>query len=126
MDRHRGSDPADGPYPVDQLTHVRGTWEGHVPAPQGGDTDHWAGATALAPRILDLGEQLQRGHAEVRQERQKACLQVMDMYAVFNSESVRRREEMEAGTVLDEASLQSYADHSINLIPRAATCAPGT
>ncbi|MDH6590090.1 hypothetical protein M2161_009281 [Streptomyces sp. SAI-133] len=52
----------------------------------------------------------------VRQERQKACLQVMDMYAVFNSESVRRREEMEAGTVLDEASLQSYADHSINLI----------
>jgi hypothetical protein len=52
----------------------------------------------------------------VRQERQKACLQVMDMYAVFNSESVRRREDLEAGTVLDEASLQSYADHSTNLI----------
>ncbi|MFF7845188.1 hypothetical protein ACFZC6_41580 [Streptomyces ossamyceticus] len=52
----------------------------------------------------------------VRQERQKACLQVMDMYATFNAESVRRREQLEAGTVLDEASLQSYADASVNLI----------
>ncbi|MEU8852219.1 hypothetical protein AB0C70_39725 [Streptomyces sp. NPDC048564] len=52
----------------------------------------------------------------VRQERQKACLQVMDLYAVFNSESVRRREQLGAGTVLDEASLQSYADYSTNLI----------
>ncbi|MEU1670378.1 hypothetical protein ABZ547_43680 [Streptomyces sparsogenes] len=51
-----------------------------------------------------------------RQERQKACVQVMDMYAAFNAESVRRREQLEARTVLDEASLQSYAASSINLI----------
>jgi hypothetical protein len=52
----------------------------------------------------------------VRQERQKACLQVMDMYAVFNVESVRRREQLEAGTVLDEASLQAYGEALFNLL----------
>ncbi|MEU5345885.1 hypothetical protein AB0H18_34480 [Streptomyces sp. NPDC020766] len=43
----------------------------------------------------------------------------MDMYAVFNAESVRRREQLDAGTVLEEASLQSYAEASISL---TATC----
>ncbi|MFJ1673140.1 hypothetical protein ACIOK4_43670 [Streptomyces bottropensis] len=52
----------------------------------------------------------------VRQERQKACLQVMDMYAVFNVESIRRREQLEAGTVLDEASLQAYAEALFKLL----------
>ncbi|MGW0337142.1 hypothetical protein ACWD0J_35865 [Streptomyces sp. NPDC003011] len=52
----------------------------------------------------------------VRQERQKACLQVMDMYAVFNVESVRRREQLEAGTVLDEASLRAYGEALFNLL----------
>ncbi|WP_329266531.1 hypothetical protein [Streptomyces sp. NBC_01451] len=38
------------------------------------------------------------------------------MYAVFNVESIRRREQLEAGTVLDEASLQAYAEALFKLL----------
>lgn len=71
-------------------------------------------AAAVRAQVRDQADLAQKQW--VRQEQQKACLHVMDMYAVFNAESVRRREQLEAGTVLDEASLQSYADASVNLI----------
>ncbi|MFF9490656.1 hypothetical protein [Streptomyces sp. NPDC014676] len=71
-------------------------------------------AAAVRAQVRDQADLAQQQW--VRQERQKACLQVMDMYAVFNAESVRRREQLEAVMVLDEASLQSYADASNNLI----------
>lgn len=44
---------------------------------------------------------------------------MMDVYAAFNAQSIKRREQLEQGTVLDEASLQSYAGDRLAL---AAAC----
>jgi hypothetical protein len=73
-----------------------------------------ANAAAVRAQVRDQAALAQQQW--VRQERQKACLRVMDMYAVFNVESVRRREQLDAGTALDEASLQAYTEAVFNLL----------
>ncbi|MFD7234947.1 hypothetical protein ACFWAT_06515 [Streptomyces syringium] len=51
----------------------------------------------------------------VRQERQKAYLQVMDCYSLFNRESVQYRDQLKDGRTLDEDMVESYTSTFIAL-----------
>ncbi|MFF3735522.1 hypothetical protein ACFYXM_36000 [Streptomyces sp. NPDC002476] len=52
----------------------------------------------------------------VRQERQKAYLQVMDCYSLFNRECVQYRDQLKDGRPLGEDTVESYTSTFIALI----------
>ncbi|WP_327250240.1 hypothetical protein [Streptomyces sp. NBC_01244] len=68
------------------------------------------GAEVNAAAVLAQGRLQAAGALEqwVRQERQKACLQVMDCYGQFSRECVQYREQLKESRPLDEPTLDSF------------------
>ncbi|WP_331729695.1 hypothetical protein [Streptomyces platensis] len=52
----------------------------------------------------------------VRQERQKACLKVMDTYTALNAQVVQRRDQLRGGTALDDASMDAIQQTVMDLV----------
>ncbi|MFD9538344.1 hypothetical protein [Streptomyces sp. NPDC060010] len=69
------------------------------------------GAETNAAAVLAQGRLQATGALEqwARQERQKACLQVMDCYSQFSRECARHRDQLKESRALDDSTLDSFA-----------------